>query len=31
MEMLCRPDSNKENYIINEKSKEEDGIINCNA
>lgn len=27
MEMICRPDSNKENYVINEKSKKEEGIL----
>lgn len=27
LKMLCRPDSNKENYVINEKSKIENGIF----
>ena len=25
--MMGKPDSNKENYVINEKSKKEDGIL----
>ena len=27
MEMICRPGSNKETCVINEKSKIEDGIL----